>query len=202
MRRKRMGRVAPGKKEFDNRILFVLNLDILRVSGGGRIKFDMSKWTDIDEWKRLIGGESCPICARGKPTNIIAELDASYLTAGEQTSIRGACTLFFKRHAVELYELSPDELTAFMRDAQKASKAVHKTTGAVKMNYEIHGNTIPHLHLHLFPRYVGDQFENRPIDPRMTTPPAYAPGEFADFAAEIQKRLNETKNAPGDLSGL
>jgi len=34
------------------------------------------------------------------------------------------------------------------------------------MNYEIHGNTIPHLHLHLFPRFAGDPFEGRPIDGR------------------------------------
>jgi len=33
-----------------------------------------------------------------------------------------------------------------------------------KLNYEIHGNTIPHLHMHLFPRFDGDPFEGRPID--------------------------------------
>ena len=33
-----------------------------------------------------------------------------------------------------------------------------------KMNYEIHGNTIPHLHLHLFPRFENDPFAGRPID--------------------------------------
>ena len=31
------------------------------------------------------------------------------------------------------------------------------------MNYEIHGNSIPHLHLHLYPRFPGDPFEGRPI---------------------------------------
>jgi diadenosine tetraphosphate (Ap4A) HIT family hydrolase len=32
------------------------------------------------------------------------------------------------------------------------------------MNYEIHGNTIPHLHVHLFLRYKGDPFEGGPIN--------------------------------------
>jgi diadenosine tetraphosphate (Ap4A) HIT family hydrolase len=27
-----------------------------------------------------------------------------------------------------------------------------------KMNYEIHGNLVPHLHLHLYPRYEGDPY--------------------------------------------
>lgn len=30
------------------------------------------------------------------------------------------------------------------------------------MNYEIHGNTIPHLHLHLFPRTPGDVYVGFP----------------------------------------
>ncbi|HEV3469623.1 MAG TPA: HIT family protein [Pyrinomonadaceae bacterium] len=149
----------------------------------------MSKWSNPEEWARLRSGESCPICLQGKPTNIIAELEVSFLTAGEETPIKGSCALFFKRHAVELYELSPEEAAAFMRDAQRASKAVHEATGAIKMNYEIHGNTIPHLHMHLFPRYVGDAFEGRPIDPRVVTAPVYAPGEFAGFIADVQMHL-------------
>jgi diadenosine tetraphosphate (Ap4A) HIT family hydrolase len=95
--------------------------------------------------------------------------------------MKGYCFLLLKRHAVELYELSPVEAAAFMRDIQKVSQAVHEITRAVKLNYEIHGNTIPHLHLHLFPRYVGDRFENQPINPRAVKTPVYAPGEFAEF---------------------
>lgn len=149
----------------------------------------MSKWSNPEEWGRLRSGEACPICLQGKPTNIIAELDVSFLTAGDGSPIKGSCALFLKRHAVELYELSPEEAAAFMRDAQRASRAVHEATGAVKMNYEIHGNTIPHLHMHLFPRYVGDAFEGKPIDPRVVTASAYAPGEFADFVAGVRSRL-------------
>lgn len=100
--------------------------------------------------------------------------------------MKGYCFLLYKRHAVELYELSPEEANAFMRDAQRTAKAVHEITGAVKLNYEIHGNTIPHLHLHLFPRYIGDPFENQPINPRIVKNPVYVPGEFAEFAERLR----------------
>ena len=33
-----------------------------------------------------------------------------------------------------------------------------------RMNYEIHGNTVAHLHLHIFPRTDDDPFIGRPID--------------------------------------
>lgn len=145
-----------------------------------------SPWSNPEAWERLCRGESCPICLQGKPLGIIAELDASFLTAVEESPVKGYCCLVLKRHVVELHELPSEEAAAFMRDVQRASKVVHGVTGAVKLNYEIHGNTIPHLHMHLFPRYVGDVFEGGPIDARLVKAPVYGPGEFADFAARIR----------------
>jgi diadenosine tetraphosphate (Ap4A) HIT family hydrolase len=89
-----------------------------------------------------------------------------------------------------LHDLPRAEAAAFMRDAQCVSRAVAAATGAVKLNYEIHGNSLPHLHMHFFPRYRGDQFEGRPIDPRATVQPVYAPGEFAQLRAAFLLVLN------------
>lgn len=150
-----------------------------------------SRWSNTEEWERLLSGESCPICLQGKPRGMMAELDASFLTAIEDESpMKGYCCLVLKRHAVELHELSSEEAAALMRDIQRASKAVHEVTGAVKLNYEIHGNTIPHLHMHLFPRYIGDAFEGQPINPRLAKTPVYGPGEFANFVASLQEIVN------------
>jgi diadenosine tetraphosphate (Ap4A) HIT family hydrolase len=77
-----------------------------------------------------------------------------------------------------MHDLPETAACAFMRDARKVSMAVSSATGAVKMNYEIHGNSIPHFHMHFFPRYRGDQFEGQPINPRLVVQPVYAPGEF------------------------
>jgi len=49
-----------------------------------------------------------------------------------------------------------------------------------KLNYEIHGNTIEHLHLHVFPRFEGDAFAGRPIDPR-------EPKRHVTTAAQIEE---------------
>ena len=157
----------------------------------------VSKWSHPDEWERLCSAESCPVCLRGRPSDIIAELDASFLLAGEDAPMKGYCFLLLKRHAVELYELSSEEASAFMRDVQRASKAVHEITGAVKLNYEVHGNTIPHLHLHIFPRYVGDAFEGQPINPRIVVSRVYGPGEFAAFAERLREALAETSAGVG-----
>jgi diadenosine tetraphosphate (Ap4A) HIT family hydrolase len=44
------------------------------------------------------------------------------------------------------------------------ARELRAVTRARKINYEIHGNTLPHLHAHLYPRFEGDPFESRPID--------------------------------------
>jgi diadenosine tetraphosphate (Ap4A) HIT family hydrolase len=145
----------------------------------------MSKWTDPAAWAGLVGGEACPICRQGGPTNAVAELEVSTVAMGDgAATLPGTCALFFRRHAVELHDLSPDEGAAFIRDIQRLSRALAAATGAVKMNYEVHGNTIPHLHMHFFPRYAGDPFENAPINPRL--PP---PIDNAGVTAHIKQRL-------------
>lgn len=127
----------------------------------------MSKWTDPEEWARLLTPEGCPTCVQGRPTSVLAELEVSWVTMGEEPPpLPGACALFLRRHAVELHDLGPEEAAAYMRDMQRLSRALQPATGAVKLNYEVHGNTIPHLHMHFFPRYPGDPFEGGPIDPR------------------------------------
>jgi diadenosine tetraphosphate (Ap4A) HIT family hydrolase len=78
-----------------------------------------------------------------------------------------------------------------MRDIQKVSKALSVVTAAVKLNYEIHGNTLPHLHMHFFPRYPGDPFEGRAIEPRRVTQPVYASGQYAVVRDHLVRAINE-----------
>lgn len=103
--------------------------------------------------------------------------------------MRGYACLVFRRHAVELHELSESEGAAFMRDIRRLSAAVQGVTGAVKLNYEVHGNSLPHLHMHVFPRYPGDPFEGGPINPKAVRQPVYAPGEITGIRARLLAAL-------------
>ena len=78
-----------------------------------------------------------------------------------------------------------------MRDLRRVAAALQEITGAVKLNYEIHGNTIPHLHVHLFPRYKGDAFEDGPINTKLTRQSPYRDREFETFKRTLQARLSE-----------
>lgn len=141
----------------------------------------MGKWNDSAAWASLIDGSACPICERGHPLNIIATLQSSWLTMSEDAPMRGYVCLVSRIHAVELHDLTEEQAAIFMADVRNVSSALARVTGAVKLNYEIHGNTLPHLHMHFFPRYMGDPFEGRAIEPWRVRQPVYAPGQFSEL---------------------
>jgi diadenosine tetraphosphate (Ap4A) HIT family hydrolase len=103
----------------------------------------------------------------------------------------GYACLVFARHAIELHDLTEAEGSALMRDIRRLSAAISRIVNPVKMNYEVHGNTVPHLHVHFFPRYRGDQFEGGPINPRVAKRPAYKPGEFEHFRKRLKSELGQ-----------
>lgn len=107
---------------------------------------------------------SCVICLQGRPLDVIADLPTVWVSAPPRAPLPGYLCVVAKRHVEEPFDLEQPELTAFWTEAMSVAAALHKLLRPSKMNYEIHGNTIPHLHLHLYPRYSGDPFEGRPID--------------------------------------
>ena len=129
-------------------------------------------------WRALCSGDACPICVRAEPLHVIASLRSSWLTMPKEAPVAGYVCLVSRAHAVELHDLSEEDAQSFMQDARRVSRALAAATAAVKLNYEIHGNTLPHLHIHFFPRYCGDRFEGKPIDPRSVLGPVYQAGEF------------------------
>jgi hypothetical protein len=65
----------------------------------------MSQWANSGRWARLYSGEDYMICRRGKPNDILTELESSWVTVNEDAPMRGYACLVFRRHAVELHDL-------------------------------------------------------------------------------------------------
>ena len=108
----------------------------------------------------------CPICRRGRPRDVVAVLRSAWVSAPSRAALPGYVAVVAKRHVVEPFELPASSGFAFWRDVLLVAKALADLFSPVKMNYEIHGNTIPHLHVHLYPRFHADPFVGRPIDSR------------------------------------
>jgi diadenosine tetraphosphate (Ap4A) HIT family hydrolase len=71
-----------------------------------------------------------------------------------------------RSHVVEPFELSDAERAQFWEESMLVARALNKLFRPSKVNYEIHGNTMPHLHVHLHPRFAGDPYVGGPIGRR------------------------------------
>lgn len=141
----------------------------------------MSFHNNYQLWFHQSQEENCPYCLREEDPNystLIKEFKHSELYMHPNVALKGTCYLITKRHFVELFDMDEESLTGFMKEVQVAAKALKEVTGAVKINYEMHGNSAPHLHMHLFPRYMDDPFPGTSIDYNRTEPPVYEGDEF------------------------
>jgi diadenosine tetraphosphate (Ap4A) HIT family hydrolase len=123
-------------------------------------------WSTPREWERRRRADGCVVCVSGAPLDVVAELPSCWATAPRTAPLPGYVCVVARQHVVEPFEMSADDQAAFWRDAMLVARAVADLVQPIKMNYEIHGNTLPHLHVHLFPRQPDDPYVGGPIDPR------------------------------------
>ncbi|MDL1966689.1 MAG: HIT family protein [Candidatus Desulfofervidus auxilii] len=66
-----------------------------------------------------------------------------------------------KRHAETIFEIDPQDLIATMKVAQRLAIAIKKALNSdgmivVQLNNKAAGQMVPHLHIHLIPRWEND----------------------------------------------
>ena len=110
-------------------------------------------------------GIDCPMCPDSADTDVVAELASGKVHLQNDADYRGYCILIFRRHAIEIYELTPQERHDWVEDIARIGKALHEVCAPAKLNVSMLGNLCPHLHCHLMPRTVGD--------PEWVGPPAF-----------------------------
>lgn len=133
--------------------------------------------------------ENCPVCQK-KPApmgqKLIIETDAVWVY-GEypgQARLFGKLYIMPKKHYFQFEDMPSDEMVLFMRDVQRVGHVLRSVTGAEKINYEMHANSGAHLHIHLFPRFLDDDYPSGPIDYRVSEPTPYKSKEEFDWFIE------------------
>ena len=82
------------------------------------------------------------------------------------------------RHVAEPTELTDREAAAYGREVLLVGRALEAVLQPVKLNYDVLGNTVPHLHTHIVPRYADDPRPGWPYpfpDPAPRTDAAGSP---------------------------
>jgi diadenosine tetraphosphate (Ap4A) HIT family hydrolase len=108
---------------------------------------------------------SCKACAKTWPRadHVIVDLGLSKAYLHEDQFFPGWTVVVFQRHATELFHLAPTERMQLMEEVNLVAKALARAYGAKKVNYELLGNQLPHIHWHIIPRLTTDPAPLEPV---------------------------------------
>jgi diadenosine tetraphosphate (Ap4A) HIT family hydrolase len=137
-------------------------------------------------WRR---GEGCPMCAEGRPDELrygarifAGRVSDAYLQRADVQ--RGYTIVIWRgRHVAEPTELSQDEAARYWLEVVRVAWALEKHLEPVKMNYNVLGNSLPHLHTHVLPRYADDPRPGWPFPFPEDDPP---PIDEEEFRADVE----------------
>jgi diadenosine tetraphosphate (Ap4A) HIT family hydrolase len=114
-------------------------------------------------------GDDGPLCAdneaaeRGDDPWAVARLATGYVRLNRTQYYRGATFFVAKACVAELHELGRAGRDAHLAEMGEVAEALCRAFGPRKLNHEALGNSVPHLHWWLTPRYSGDPWPRRPI---------------------------------------
>ncbi|HET8576696.1 MAG TPA: HIT family protein, partial [Methylomirabilota bacterium] len=101
----------------------------------------------------------------------------------------GWVLVVLRRHATELYELSAAERAVLIEDVSRVAEALARVYRPVKMNYELLGNQVPHIHWHLIPRLASDPEPRWPVWRVVHDPASLGAGEAHQRVTAIRQAL-------------
>jgi diadenosine tetraphosphate (Ap4A) HIT family hydrolase len=107
----------------------------------------------------------CPFCHRD-PARVLAEDELTVIYKDGFPVSPGHTVILPKRHVATLFEATEEEQQALLKALNRAKvildEAHHPDGYNIGINHRAAGGqTVPHLHIHLIPRYKGDREDPR-----------------------------------------
>jgi ATP adenylyltransferase len=119
----------------------------------------------------------------------IGPLQASTLYLFREQTHRGRCVVAYRAHVNELFELTDAELALFMQDVARAARAIKAVFNPNKINYGAYSDKLPHLHLHLVPKYEGGAAWGAPFEMMPAQKVWASEADYAERIAAIKRAL-------------
>lgn len=85
----------------------------------------------------------------------VCDLSVSTVFLFKEQTYKGRCVVAYKKHSVELFQLGGQDLSAYMEDVNRVARVMNELFEPSKINYGMYSDKLPHLHVHLVPKYEG-----------------------------------------------
>jgi len=109
------------------------------------------------------------MCAEGRPDDshgnariFAGRVSDAYLVRGDVGQPGYTIVIWRGPHIADPTQLSDADATAFFREVLTVARSLESHYRPAKLNFETLGNTVPHLHTHVIPRYVTDDSPGEP----------------------------------------
>lgn len=136
----------------------------------------------------------CPMCTKWDDDSDlrIAELESCYVVLNRDQFFPGYCFVLAKAHVVELFHLDVATRQGIIEEVNRVASALHRVFTPTKINYELLGNMVPHMHWHLVPRFSSDPLWPKPIWSEPHDESFLLSAGYAERIALIRLALQET----------
>lgn len=149
----------------------------------------MRTWPD--DWEDRRRGLNCPACVEGRPNRtpsgrrvFAGRVSDAYLNC--DLAARGYTLVFWRgRHVADPTDLTREEMCGFATEVRLVSLGIELAYRPAKFNYLTLGNTLPHLHTHIVPRYLDDPDPGRPPRFMMADQP-WPPIPDDEYARQVE----------------
>ncbi len=154
----------------------------------------MGEWPK--NWAELLRGIGCEMCESGRPDEdrygvriLRGRYSDAYLQRADVQ--RGYTLVIWRgRHVSEPTELDEAEAAGYWAEVLAVARALIEVYQPLKMNYETLGNSLPHLHTHLVPRFTDDPRPGQPFPLTALQPDRRIPEDrLLAEAAELRSLL-------------
>ena len=122
-----------------------------------------------EDWEERRSGVGCEGCEQGRPDEdqhgvrfFAGDFADAYLK--RISPVAGYSTVMFRgRHVPDPVDLTCEETVGFWSDVRVAAVAIGAVFQPCHLNYQLLGNAVPHVHVHILPRYLDDPAPERPL---------------------------------------
>jgi diadenosine tetraphosphate (Ap4A) HIT family hydrolase len=130
----------------------------------------------------------------GASPYVICRMTSGWAVMGDVQFLPGYSLLLPDPVVSSLNDLTGPARAQFLADMALLGDAVLEATQAMRINYEILGNTEPELHAHVFPRYASEPEERRRMPVWLydwKSAPKFDPEKHGEVMAKIGDRLEK-----------
>ncbi len=102
---------------------------------------------------------NCFYCENGEKLESLmiplCELEYSNVYLNRDQKHKGRCVVALKQHKTEYFQLSPEENAGYFAEVARVASAINEVYKPAKINYATFGDFVPHVHVHIVPKYEG-----------------------------------------------